>query len=212
MDLSAYGFENGLISDDLNILVHAIDLEEQSSIFQTLGEVDSEALLSSSYVNYGKGNYLVFRNNGFVLDVNSDNIAAGFNENFHSGFQKNISLLKNKYLIDEGQKDFAYRKYMPDLIKKEMNLTDEEYVKLYDEISKKSLPELAKTHPETAEKLREIIKNIKDGKYEDSKIYNEFLVTHPKIQAVFNWGNAEIPDFLLTFASEHNLPVICFDM
>lgn len=69
MDLSQYGFAEGLKATDLNVLVHGLNYENQSVIFQALGQVDADALLSTSYITYNKGNYHVFRTQGFVLDV-----------------------------------------------------------------------------------------------------------------------------------------------
>lgn len=71
IDLSKVGFDAKVSLSDLNILVHGLGNKDQAAMFQALGVINSDALLSTSYINYGKGNWKVFRNQGFVLDVSS---------------------------------------------------------------------------------------------------------------------------------------------
>lgn len=216
MNLKDIGFESNIKSDDLNVLVHGLDESEQSATFQALGQVDSNALLSTSYVNYGKGNYHVFRQHGFVLDVASDDINVAYYRDFGSGCGKNIDTLKSQYLFDGFNKNM--RTYMPDAVKKELNLTDEEYKKLYKEISDKPIEELDKTHPKVAMAYRDIINNMEEGKRSHGRQYNEILVSRPQIQGVFYQGEFKygqpdiesVPLFLREYAEEHNLPIIYF--
>ena len=204
LDLSEYGFEQGLISDDINVLVHGIAEKENSLIFQNIGQLDSNAVLSSSYTNFGKG-FHAFKNNGFILDIDCDDILAGYYENFISGEKKNVDLFKSRYLF--GDKVSKHRNYISDVIKKGLNLSDEEYINLYEEIGNKSITQIEKSHPDAAKVLKQTIMNLPKGQ----SVYNEILVTRPKIQAVFNYKTNEIiPDYLLEYASENNLPVIIF--
>lgn len=224
MDLSTLGFAEGLKSSDLNVLVHALNYENQSAIFQALGQVDSDALLSSSYVTYNKSNYHVFRTQGFILDVASTDIHAGTYMDFGSGCGKDMQTLKSQYLFNGNRKDL--RNFFSDEFKEMLNLTDEEYLKLYNEISDKSITELDKSHPEVAKKIREMFDSMEIHKRSHGRDYNEILISRPQIQGVFWQGKVKdsdaekhlgkkytidrVPEFLRKYAEENNLPIIYF--
>lgn len=203
LDLSKYGFPAGSNSDDLNIIVHALETGEQSVVLNALGQVDTTALLSSSYINNKKGNYHVFRQQGFVLDVASDDIHAGYYCDFGSGYKKDLDGLMADYLYGGSRK--IIREYFPDKLKQELKLSDEEYKKLYVQISDKSIEEIQQINPEVADAYRKIFKEMEVN-------YNEFLISRPKIQGVFTYGKTyeQIPLFLRQYAEEHDLPVIIF--
>lgn len=212
VDMKPYGFKENIKSDDINVLTHGLDYDEQSVIFNALGQVDSDALLSTAYVNYGKGNYHVFRKQGFVLDVASEDIHAAYFRDFGSGCRKNIEELKKSYLFRGYGNDT--RTYISSEIKKELNLTDEEYKKLYPKIADKSINEIEQENPMVAQGLRNIINNMEEGKRSHGRQYNEILVTRPKIQAVFcqsvNNNVDQIPEFLRKYAEENDVPIIYF--
>ena len=216
MNLKDIGFKENISSEDLNVIVHGLSAEEQSATLQVLGKPDSDALLSASYVNYGKGNYHVFRQYGFILDVASDDINAAYYRDFGSGYGKSLNNLKSDYLFDGYRKEI--RNYISDSIKKELNLTDKEYKELYPKISDKSITELEQEFPKVANAYRKIITNMEEGKRSYGRQYNEILVSRPQIQGVFYQGKMEagtqeidnVPEFLREYASEHNLPIIYF--
>ena len=212
MDLGALGFEKGLNSNDLNVIVHALDYDTQSATFQALGNVDSDSLLSSSYINYKKGNYHVFRQQGFILDVNSSDIQAGTYKDFGSGYGKDLHTLKNEYLFDGSRKEI--RNFMSNVIKKKLKLSDEEYKKLYNEISDKSMTEIEKTHPKIADAFREIFMEMDIHRRKYNRDYNEWLVSRPKIQGVFlqssKYAYSSPPEYLAKYAAENDLPIIYF--
>ena len=212
MDLSKYGFENELNSNDLNLLIHALDNEKASAIFQALGQIDSDALLSTSYVNYEQQNYRGFRNQGFVLDVESDDINAGYYKDFGSGYEKNLDGLKKHYLFDGTNK--RYRTYISDELKKLLGINDKQYVELYEQIKNKTILELDKHYPEVAKAMRVLFKRMEGGKRANNREYNEILISRPKIQAVFDYGRqsdiSNIPEYLRQYAADNNLPIIYF--
>lgn len=212
MDLGALGFEKGLNSNDLNVFVHALDYDTQSATFQALGNVDSDSLLSCSYVNYKKGNYHVFRQQGFILDVNSSDIQAGTYRDFGSGYGKDLETLKSEYMFDGNRK--GIRNFMSDIVKKKMKLSDEEYKKLYAEISDKSITELDKTNPKYAQAMRDIIEEMDIHKRSYGRDYNEWLVSKPKIQGVFlessKYEYSSPPEFLAKYAADNDIPIIYF--
>ena len=212
LDLSKYGFSDNLNSDDLNVLIHALNTGEQSTIFQALGQIDSDALLSTSYVNYGQGNYHAFRQQGFILDVDSDDINAGYFRDFGSGYGKTLDKLKENYLFNGSWSQF--RTYCSEELKKLLNMDDIEYMKFYEQIKNKSITEIDKEYPQAAAALREFFKKMEGGKRRYGRQYNEMLITRPKIQGVFNYGKSDdiskIPEFLRIYAQENDLPIIYF--
>ena len=220
MELSQYGFADGLNSNDLNVLVHAFDDDGAGATFQALGQIDSDALLSSSYITYEKGNYHVFRTQGFILDVASDDIHAAYYRDFGSGTKKDIELLKDEYLFSTQRS--KERKYISELLKQKLGLSDEEYTKFLPEISDKSILELDKTHPEAARAMREIFDAMEGGKRSAGRQYNEILITRPKIQGIFFEGKHKddstpgeytidkVPEYLRRYAADNDLPIIFF--
>jgi len=212
MDLGKLGFEKGLNSDDLNVIVHALDYDTQSATFQALGSIDSDSLLSSSYVNYKKGNYHVFRQQGFILDVNSSDIQAGTYKDFGSGYGKDLDTLKSDYLYNGARK--SVRNFMSDKVKKYLNISDEEYKRLYPEIADKSVTELDKTHPKVAKAMRDIFMDMDVHRRRYGRDYNEWLVSRPKIQGVFlessKYKFNYPPEYLAKYAEENDLPIIYF--
>ena len=216
MDLGALGFEKGLKSEDLNVIVHALDYDTQSAIFQALGQVDSDALLSASYVNYKKGNYHVFRQQGFILDIASTDIHAGTYKDFGSGCGKDLKTLKADYLFGGIRHDI--REFMPDRLKEKLKISDEEYKKLFNEISDKSISELDITHPHVSKAMREIFEEMEIHKRKYNRNYNEWLISRPKIQGIFWEGKKgnntysinDVPEYLRKYAEENNLPIIYF--
>lgn len=212
IDLGKIGFEKGLNSDDLNVIVHALDYDTQSATLQALGDIDSDSLLSASYVNYKKGNYHVFRQQGFILDINSEDIQAGTYKDFGSGYGKDLETLKQEYLFNGIRKEV--RNFMSDNLKKRMGLSDEDYKKLYPTIANKSITELDKTNPEVAKNLREMFLEMDVHRRRHGRDYNEWLVSRPKIQGVFlqsnKYTNCVPPEYLAKYAEENDLPVIYF--
>ena len=218
MDLSEYGFPAGTKVEDLNVLVHALDEGEQSAVLQALGLIDSDALLSSSYINYANGNYHVFRTQGFILDVASDDIHVAYYRDFGSGYKKDIPLLLNEYLFQNEK----HRDYISNLVKKRMGLSDDEYRKLLPEIADKSITELDETHPDVAQVMRNVFNDMEGGKRSAGRQYNEILITRPKIQGVFFEGKRKdngpsgeytidkVPEFLRQYAADNDLPIIFF--
>ena len=74
--------------------------------------------------------------------------------------------------------------------------------------------ELDKEYPEVGKAMRELFKRMEGGKRAHGRQYNEMLVTRPKIQAVFDYGDSsdisKIPAYLRQYAAENNLPIIYF--
>ena len=222
-DLSAYGFAKGTTKENWRGLVHALEEESQMSKFNTFSTIDTEALLSTSYMD--TKSYKVFRKQGFILDVNTNDIHAGYCSDFGTGYEKSIELLKSDYLF-HGQRKAnelernawrsdrsRYRNYIPDLIKKAMGINDDEYMKLLEKIQGcKSLTDIEKVDKKFAEKLKQVFEEMESRKRSGGRQYNEMLVSRPKIQGVFAYDKPyeRIPKFLRKYAQENDIPIIIF--
>lgn len=222
-DLSAYGFAKGTTKENWRGLVHALEEESQMSKFNTFSTIDTEALLSTSYID--TKSYKVFRKQGFILDVNTNDIHAGYCSDFGTGYGKSIELLKSDYLFHGQRKTKGlernawrsdrskYRNYIPDLIKKAMGINDDEYMKLLEKIQGcKSLTDIEKVDKKFAEKLKQVFEEMESRKRSGGRQYNEMLVSRPKIQGVFAYDKPyeRIPKFLRKYAQENDIPIIIF--
>ncbi len=237
-DLSRYGFASGTKKENLRALVHALEREEQMSKFDTFSMIDTEALLSTSYID--AKHYRVFRDHGFVLDVNSNDIHAGYFRDFGTGYGKGIDLLKADYLfknqrVDKNLKNDVwrsdrtqYRNYISDIIKKAMGTTDafgqpvpisdKEYVNLLKKIQNcKSITDIENVDANFAKKLNELFDNMfrymeTHATRRGNRQYNEMLVCHPRIKAVYAYGQSyeSIPKFLRKYAEDNDIPILIF--
>lgn len=221
-DLSKIGFDKGVISDELNMIVHALDAEEQSTIFRALGIVDSDALLSASWVNYGKGNYKVFRKQGYILKVDSDDIHAGTYKDFGSGYKKDYDTLLKEYLF--GTERSEIREYWSKAVKEKFGFDSETYKNFNESIKNKSFNQIKAENREVARKIQEIIDNMDVKSRAGGRNYNEWLISRPEIQGGFFWGKnydsmnkveressvADVPLFIREYLAQHDLPLIFF--
>lgn len=208
IDLKKVGFEENVALNDLSLLVHGLDTKDQADMLQALGLINSKALLSSSYINYGKDNWQVFRKQGFVLDVSAQDIQAGYWRDFGSGYKKDEKTLFSTYLWQGNE----YRNYLSDQLKKELHLSDSEYIKLYRKIEDMSISELDAHFPKVGKIYRKIINNMDVSKRSYGRNYNEILVNRPKIQAVFCYSqNPEsLSTYLRQYAEKNDIPIIVF--
>ncbi len=210
--LEKYGFEKGTTKDNLYMLLHGLDRVDQLSNFSTFSIIDAEALLSSSYIN--QANHKVFRQQGVILDVNSSDIHAGYYKDFGSGMKKTLERAKREYIFAENDGVFKRgecRTYIPSLIKQKLHLSDKQYIELIKKIQNlKSWTAIQKFNPKVANAMKSIFDEMELGKRKYGREYNEVLVSRPKIQAVFSYGQEyeNIPIFLKEYAMKNDLPII----
>lgn len=203
----------GVASDteDFSVLVHGLDSEKNSITFQYLNEIDSSNLLSSSYVNLDKGNWKVFRQQGFILDVDSDNIHAAYYKDFGSGDAKNVKDFQENYLFGGYFK--PQRDYISKLIKEKLNISDDSYRDLYKQIKNKSFEQIKEEFPFVALAIKEIFMDMQGGEYTFGRNYNEILITRPRIQGVFAYDKSitQVPKYLREYAQNKDIPIIIFE-
>ncbi len=203
-------FDRNLDPNDFNVLVHSLDSEKNALIFQCLDESIPDSLISASYVNLPKGNWKTYRQQGFILDVNSDDIHAAYYKDYGSGLAKSIDKLKQDYLFEgyfKPQRDYISRK-----IKETLHIRDDDYRSLYQHIKNKSLVEIRNEYPFVSAALKKIFMEMQGGEYTYGRNYNEVLVTRPRIQGVFAYDRsiAQVPRYLRKYAHEQNIPIIIF--
>lgn len=215
LDMSKYGFAKGVNPDNFNVVVHDFDSKVNQAMLGALGQADTQALLSGSVV-YSKGNYRVFRQQGYIMDVEDDNIGAAYYRDFGSGCKKDIENLINTYI--EGS-NHNYRKYISELLKKELNIDDDEYIHIYESIKNKPLDVIEQEQPHVAYALKNIFKDMEIKKRKFNRNYNEILFSKGTPSAVFFVGKKEngeqykvedIPENLRQYAQDHDLPIIYF--
>lgn len=198
-------------TEDFSVLVHGLDSEKNALIFQFLNEIDSDNLLSTSYVNLDKGNWKVFRQQGFILDVESDNIHAAYFKDFGSGDGKDVRDLLSNYLFGGYRK--PQRDYISNLIKQKLNISDDAYRDLYEQIKNKPFEQIKEEFPFVALAIKEIFMDMQGGEYTYGRNYNEILITRPRIQGVFAYDKSitQVPKFLREYAQNHDIPIIIFE-
>ncbi len=203
-------FNKNLDPNDLNFLVHALDSEKNSLIFQRIDEVDNDTLISSSYVNLAKGNWKTFRQQGYILDVDSDNIHAAYFKDYGSGSSKNIDDLKINYLFEGYYK--PQRDYISQKIKETLHIDADSYKALYQDIKNKSLNEIREEYPFVSAAIKQIYMEMQGGQYTYGRNYNEVLVTRPRIQGVFAYDRSitQVPRYLRKYAADEDIPIIIF--
>lgn len=225
-DMGEYGFEKGKRKNDLKFLVHMVNSD--SLIYESLntikllssplnGGVLSESLITPEYKRtYSNRKY------GVLLSEINTNIVNVANSNQGSGTQKDIT---NIIDLIYGGYCASYRtnfkeELLKNLIIPQDSITDEEYAQFYKEViaAKTSLSEINKSkkyklgkYTITGEQLYHAINKFQDNLIDkNEKMHNEIVGYTPKISAVIAKANSlnALPDGLLKFAHENNLPII----
>lgn len=225
-DMGAFGFERGKKKKDLKLLVHMV---EQLGIYENLntikllssplnGGVLSESLITPEY----KRTYCN-RKYGVLLSEINTNIINAANSNQGSGTQKDLSNIID--LIYNGYGASFRTNFKEELLKNlgipQTIKTDDDYAEFYKKAiaSKTSLSEINKAYRYnfgehyiiTGEQLYNAINKFQNDLIDkNEKHHNEIVGYTPKISAVIAKATSlnALPDGLLKFAHENNLPII----
>ena len=75
------------------------------------------------------------------------------------------------------------------------------------------IQKLDKEFPDIAKAYRKILNNMEISKRSYGRNYNEILVSHPQIQAIFCYDKSpdKIPKYLRGYAQKHNIPILSFE-
>ncbi len=234
-DLSKYGFEAGATKENCRALAHAIARDDKGKAdfgkLSTTSLIESDAVLSASYIN--PRDYRTYYRQGLLLDTNPSDILAGYCKDFGSGYGKNTDLIKADYLF-AGQRKCdikgwfrrdrtEFRDYISHCIKEELGteiargkkvpMDDKDYIELMRSVSGcKSITDIRNINSNLADALEKVFNLMETGKRHGGRQYNEMLVCHPRIKAVYAYGQSyeSIPRFLRKYAHENDLPIVIF--
>ena len=220
-----YGFMKGQKKEDLTFLIHMVDSSSIYSSLSTLkllaspmnGGVLSESIITPEYNRtYANRQY------GVLLSQINTNIINASESNQGSGYAKDFSNIMN--LIFSDNSNYARNNFKNSLLTfldiPLDSVSDEEYAEFYKKnlAAKTSLKEINLNKEYkigqcsiSGEKLVNAIK-----KYQDSLIdktehrHNEIVGYTLKINAVIAKSEKieDVPEELLKFANENNLPII----
>jgi hypothetical protein len=205
-----------LKTGNIKFFAHGLDSKNQLVKFNNFALPDSNAILSVSYAGKPETQYRFFRNQGVILNADTNSILGGSEIDSYSGFKKNITRFKENYIINGDNEDELF--YVPNLIKKYLNLTDDEYVKFVQKNQNKSLTEIEPI--ETRNKLIKAYSTMQSKTDHFDSCYNEIYVVNPQVMAVFayNFFDNPIgdvisfvdkqPNFLEEYALNNDLPFV----
>jgi HD superfamily phosphodiesterase len=212
-----FSIKKDVETGNIKFFAHGLDFENQLSKFDAFALPDSDALLSVSYAERPESKYRFFRTQGVLLDVDTKYIFGGGNTDKGSGKEKDVQKFKDNYIF--GGKREEDRLYISNLIKENLNLSDDEYVKFVNENKNKALIEIEPEEIRTKliQAFATINSNIRKGERE----YNEMYVTNPRVMGVFAYSpEGKIGDinnfmnsqegFLKQYAKDNNLPFVIF--
>ena len=163
--------------------------------------------------------YRLFRTQGVLLDVDTKYIYGGGETDAGSGYAKSIDNFINGYAFEDGFRH-SDRVFISNLIKRTLNLNDEEYIKFLKENENKSFSEIEPK--ETREKLVKGFAKINSAIRRGERSYNEMYVSNPKVQGVFAYSEIdalgetkeflakERINFLKKYALENDVPFVLF--
>ena len=220
-----YSKKNGVTSSaeyntgNIKFFVHGLEREDQLANFDAFALPDSDALLSVSYTERPESKYRFFRNIGLVLNADAKYIHGGGKSDSGSGYTKNIGTFKQGYAY-EGSKRHDDRKFISELIKQELNLSDEEYLDFVKNNANKPFSQIEPKEIQT--KMIQTFATINSKTRHGERNYNEMYMSNPEIMGVFaydmndawivsmkNFINMQ-PDFIKNYALKNDIPFVVF--
>lgn len=210
--------ENTVDTGNIKFFAHGLDYSEQMRNFDAFTLPDSDALLSVSYMERPESKYKLFRTQGLLLDVDTKDVHGGGETDSGSGVKKSLDLFKKDYAFSNGDRH-SDRVYVAELIKKELNLTNDEYVEFVKNNTDKPISEIEPK--EYQEPLVKAFATINSNTRKGKRSYNEMYVTNPRAMGVFAYSSSDNvrnvtdfvesqKDFLKNYALEEDLPFIVF--
>ncbi len=230
-DLSQFGFEPGTTPENMRIFVHMVRPEYDKTLetVYNLGDVANQGLLCASYVSVDNSHTCWELQFGVSLEADNVNIANATYKDQHSGRNKNFDdfadiITQQPILLEEGwlsfpkDNDSNFRNLISDSIKQELGLSDSEYSQLYSSIQKYKYTSQFDNIPEikvgdktfTGAQVKQAILNADELTIKNNpNRHNEANLYAPKVNAVVAKVSKleDVPQELLAFAQEHNLPI-----
>ena len=204
---------------NIHFFVHGLDYENQLSKFDAFNLVDSDAMLSVSYTERPESKIRFFRKQGVILNADTKYVYGGGNTDSGSGYGKNISLFKRDYVFGGYRQED--RNYISDLIKNNLELSDDEYSEFVKQNKNKAFDEIEPI--EVRNKLIKAFAGINSNVRNSNRSYNEMYLSNPEVMGVFAYpentnsiiGNTmdfvnNQEDFLKKYAIERDIPMFVF--
>lgn len=214
-DLTRYGFTPDVTYDSARFYIHMTDSAEDLETVNYLSDIANGGFLCASYVSLNNCKTYYDMKFGVSLEVENVNIANAANKNQLSGKRKDFKLF-SKIISGKHEEYSAYRKTIPETIKKYLGLNNKEYSELYQLIaSKKYLSQIKDNEIYTVsskslrgDDIKEAIMYAGNQLFNNTD-YNESNLYNPKINAFVAKVSSmdEIPKEFLDFVQEHNLPI-----
>ena len=154
---------------------------------------------------------------GFILDVDQANISEAYYENTGSGCGKDINVFKTiLFEQDNAARTYVKNHLMQDLLKKGIQLSNDEYVQLSKFLmSKKYTTQITKNvkigdRVIKASDLVECLESSRDALFFGGDIHSEIVSINPRVKGLIAKVEKleECPEEFLQFAQKHNLPII----
>ncbi len=201
----------------IKFIAHGLEEANQLINFNAFNLPNSDALLSVSYMERPESKYRLYKTQGVLLQVSPNNIYGGGKSDSGSGNKKTISDFKLKYIF--GGKRESDRNYISNLIKENLGLNDEEYIKFVQENANKSMNEIEPI--ETRNALIKSFALINSDVRIGDRAYNEMYVSNPIIQAVYAYSPEDSvgdvsefienqPQYLKDYAKQNDLLFFVF--
>ena len=224
--IKAHGFSSrgGKIqsSEDVNtgnikFFAHGLDYSNQLAKFDAFALPDSDALLSVSYTERPESKYRFFRTQGVLLTTPTKYMHGGGETDSGSGCGKNIDEFKRNYIF--GGRRESDRKYISELIKDTLGMTDEEYIQFVKENADKPFTSIEPE--EVRNKIIQAFSAINSNTRKGNRAYNEMYITNPEVMGVFAYSPDDIvgdviefvdkqEGFLKEYAIKKDMPFIVF--
>ena len=213
-DLSKFGFAPEVTYDSLRLLFHGCNRAINLEAINALSNTENSSFLCSSYISLDNAMTFLNRKFGVSLEAENVNIANASDSNQTSGARKDFNLFVD--VISDHSRLSIYRINLPSIIKKELELNDEEYIALYELIaSKKYLSQIKddktysiKRKRITGKKIKKAIQKAQDELF-NKRENNEVNLYNPKINAFVARVNSidKIPQDYLNFVQKYDLPI-----
>ena len=217
-NLSEYGFTTDTTYDNARFFVHMTDGNDSLKAVDCLSDIANSGFLCTSYVSPKICQTYYNKRFGVSLEAENVNIANAASENQssggHKGFADFVTIIAGKDM-----RLSRYRQTLPLLLKKQLMLSNEEYIELYQMLaSLKHLSQIQEdkvykigTKSIKGDKIKAAIVSSNDSLFGDNS-QNEINLYNPKINAIV----AKVDDikyiapYFLEFARENDLPIYLF--
>lgn len=188
---------------------YKLPLQNRKDLFRDMPSANSKNVLSASYIKQGSGK--PFREQGFLLSVDFEDILGGYSKDLASGYYKAFPEFGEYYFSDKSK---PLKEYVPNLLQEKLNMTKKEYKNLAQNLMDcKSFEDIASQGKELVGTIKEATSKIENSKRSDGRKYNEFFVMNPKITAFYAYDVPfdKIDKKYRQFAAENDIPVIIFE-